>query len=50
MSLKVILRPLVSDVMDLARSLIDTKVLEIRNSVPEGIVVLGDNGRIVQVG
>lgn len=45
---QVMLRPLVEDVLDLTRSLVDSKV-ELRNSIPPGMSVSGDAGRIVQI-
>lgn len=42
------LRPLVDDVLDLTRSLVDSSV-DLRNNVPPGMVVAGDAGRIVQI-
>lgn len=36
------------DVLDLTRSLVDGEV-ELRNTVPPRITVLGDSGRIVQI-
>ncbi|MEW5309073.1 MAG: hypothetical protein WDW38_000984 [Sanguina aurantia] len=44
----VMLRPLVDDVLDLTRSLVDSSV-DLRNNVPPGMVVAGDAGRIVQI-
>lgn len=46
--LQVALRPLVGDVLDLTRSLVDSKV-ELRNNVPPGMAVSADPGRIVQI-
>ena len=43
------IRDLVADVIELTRGLVDSGKLELRNSVPEGMTVLGDPGRIIQV-
>lgn len=43
------LRHVVDDVLDLTRSLVDTEV-QLVNLVPPRMLVVGDSGRIVQVG
>jgi signal transduction histidine kinase len=45
---QVVLRHVVDDVLDLTRSLVGSEV-ELRNSVPPRITVLGDAGRLVQI-
>lgn len=45
---QIVLRQLVEDVLDLTRSLVDSTV-ELRNTVPPNLMVLGDTGRIVQI-
>ncbi len=48
-SCQVVLRHVVDDVLDLTRSLVDTEV-QLVNLVPPRMLVVGDSGRIVQVG
>lgn len=45
---RVVLRPVVDDVLDLTRSIVDVRV-ELQNAISPDIAVLGDTGRIVQV-